>query len=374
MKALPEVWGGLECTVNRVHDRYFDQCLRNGHCDRPEDLEAFAALGIKALRYPTLWETVAPNGLENADWSWPDLRLPRLRELGVRPIVGLVHHGSGPKHTSLVDPAFPSGLAAYARAVAERFPWVSEYTPVNEPLTTGRFSGLYGHWFPHGKDHATFARALLVQCRAVVESMRTIREVNPAAKLVQTEDMGRTYGTPLLSYQVEFENQRRWLSLDLLCGRVDRSHPFWEHLLSWGAGQAELEFFLENPTPPDVVGLNYYLTSDRVLDERLEHYPEWSHGGNGRHQYADVEAVRVRPEGMAGHELILQQAWDRYRLPVAFTEVHLGSTREEQLRWLLEAWEAVKNVQARGGDVRALTVWSLLGAYDWNTLVTAERG
>ena len=30
-----------------------------------------------------------------------------LREAGVTPIAGLVHHGSGPRDTSLLDPAFP---------------------------------------------------------------------------------------------------------------------------------------------------------------------------------------------------------------------------------------------------------------------------
>src|SRR3954468_22578632 len=105
-----QLWGGLECTVNRVRDRYFSQMERNGHDRRPSDLERFASLGIRAIRYPVLWERTAPNGPESADWSWPDERLSRLRELGVSPIAGLVHHGSGPPHTSLLDPNFATGL------------------------------------------------------------------------------------------------------------------------------------------------------------------------------------------------------------------------------------------------------------------------
>src|SRR3954452_8512515 len=90
-----ELWGGVECTVNRVHDRYHSQLERSGHDTRIEDLDLFAELGIKALRYPVLWERTAPTGLEDADWSWPDARLERLRALGIEPIVGLLHHGSG---------------------------------------------------------------------------------------------------------------------------------------------------------------------------------------------------------------------------------------------------------------------------------------
>src|SRR5918998_5103610 len=102
-----EVWAGVECTVNRVGDEYYDQLERSGHARRGEALALFAALGARAVRYPVLWERTAPDGLETADWSWADARLARLRELSVRPVVGLLHHGSGPAHTSLVDPAFP---------------------------------------------------------------------------------------------------------------------------------------------------------------------------------------------------------------------------------------------------------------------------
>jgi dTDP-4-dehydrorhamnose reductase len=119
-----ELWAGVECTVNRVGDDFFDQLELNGHATRIEDLDLFAGLGVRAMRYPVLWERTAPESSGQIDWSWPDERLGRLQELGIRPIVGLVHHGSGPRHTNLLDPAFPEKLAAYARRVAERYPWV----------------------------------------------------------------------------------------------------------------------------------------------------------------------------------------------------------------------------------------------------------
>ncbi|HUQ31878.1 MAG TPA: family 1 glycosylhydrolase [Pyrinomonadaceae bacterium] len=365
-----ELWAGVECTVNRVRDSFFDQLELNGHAGRVEDLDLFAALGVRSLRYPVLWERTAPRGLKSADWSWADERLARLRELGVNPIVGLVHHGSGPRFTSLIDPLFPEKLAAYARAVAMRFPWVEHYTPVNEPLTTARFSGLYGHWYPHHTSDLTFARALLNQCRAVALSMRAIREINPQAKLVQTEDLGKTFSTRRLTYQAEFENERRWLTYDLLTGRLTRGHLMWWYLRSTGINEAELDWFEDNACPPDIIGVNHYLTSERFLDERLHRYPVSTHGGNGRNMYADVEAVRVCAEGIAGPRALLKEAWQRYQLPLAVTEAHLGCTREEQLRWLKEVWEAARSLRLEGGDVRAVTAWSLLGAYDWNSLLT----
>jgi dTDP-4-dehydrorhamnose reductase len=370
-----ELWGGIECTVNRVRDEYFSQMERSGHASRLEDLERIAALGIRAVRYPALWERTAPLGLEAADWSWLDSRLPRLRELRVTPIAGLVHHGSGPRHTSLVHPGFAPGLAQYAGAVARRYPWLEWYTPVNEPLTTARFSALYGVWYPHARDPRAFKDALLNECRATVLAMREIRRVNPAAKLLQTDDLGKTYSTPLLAYQAEFLNELRWLGWDLLCGRVRRGHALWDYLREQcGASDGELLWFADNPCPPDLLGVNYYITSERYLDENEERYPPPYRGGNGRHRFADIETARCLAHPTGGLKALLGEAWERYRLPLAITEAHIDAPRDDQLRWLAGIWRSAHEARGAGADVRAMTVWALFGSYDWNCLVQECRG
>ena len=373
-RAAVEMWGGLECTVNRVRDRWFDQVARSGHDVRLDDLDRFAALGLHAVRYPVLWERLAPRSLDSIDWTPSDERLTRLRKLGLRPIVGLLHHGSGPSYTSLADERFPTKLARFARAVAERYPWVTDFTPVNEPLTTARFSGLYGHWYPHGRSDRQYVRALLNELRGTVLAMSAIREVIPGARLIQTEDCGQTSGTPRTGRQVEHEGHRRWLTWDFLTGRVTAKHPLWPFLVSAGMTADDQAFFANHPCPPDMLGLNYYVTSDRHLDDRRARYPATTHGGNGVLRYADVEAVRAGPKGIVGHEAHLVAAWERYRLPVAITEVHLACTREEQLRWLVESWRGAHRALARGADVKAVTAWALLGSFDWDSLVTRDAG
>lgn len=371
----PELWAGPECTLVRVGSTYRDEFALIGHGGRLEDLDVLAACGVQALRYPVLWERVAPEAPGRCNWLWADARLNRLRNLGLRPIVGLLHHGSGPRYTNLLDPAFPVLLADYAARVAERYPWVESWTPLNEPLTTARFSGLYGLWYPHKRIDRAFVRALINQCRAVVLAMRAVRRVNPAARLVQTEDLAKTYSTKLLRYQATFENHRRWLTFDLLCGRVTEQHPLWGYLRGAGAGAEELGFFLEQEDgAPDILGINHYVTSERFLDQRLGRYPPASHGGNGRHRYADVEAVRVRAAGIAGPQALLAEAWQRYRLPLAVTEVQLACSREEQLRWFIEVWKAAGALRRRGVDVVAVTMWAVFGAVDWDSLLTRDRG
>ncbi|HYG24330.1 MAG TPA: sugar nucleotide-binding protein [Verrucomicrobiae bacterium] len=365
-----ELWGGIECSANRVGDKYFNQLERSGHISRIEDLGLLARLGVRTLRYPILWEHSASGTF---DWSWIDERMLRLRELNIAPIVGLVHHGSGPAHTSLLDSNFPDGLARHARAVAERYPWVRYFNPVNEPLATARFSCLSGHWHPHYRDTAAFSRALVNQCRAVQLAVAEIRNIIPEAQLVQTENIGKTYSTEPVGYQADFENERRWLTFDLLSGRCDSSHPMWDYLSGCRVSIDALEALLAAPCRPDILGINYHLTGERFLDEKLQNYPERSHAGNGKHAYADVSAVRVCAPGIGGVYQVVKEAWERYRSAIAITEVHLGSTRDEQLRWFMDVWHAGQLLRREGVDLRAITMWALLGAYDWDSLLTRSE-
>lgn len=367
-----ELWGGIECTVNRVGDEFFCQLSRSGHIERSSDLDLLASLGLSAIRYPILWEKCAPHGFDSIDWSWPDARLNQLRELKIKPVVGLVHHGGGPRSTSLVDAEFAPGLARWAGLVAQRYPWIHAYTPVNEPVTTARFSTLYGFWFPHARDDRAFARAMVNQCRATVLSMREIRRFNPDALLIQNDDIGEVYSTPAMEYQAKFENARRWLSFDLLCGRVVAGHTMHHYLRWYGISDEELDWFAANPCPPDVIGLDHYVTSNRFLDEHVEAYPRQARGSNGQHEYVDVEAVRVDLPRLASVRDLLRETWQRYQKPVAITEAHLGCTREEQMRWLQEVWQNAQQARREGIPVQAVTAWSLLGSHDCDSMLTRE--
>lgn len=370
-----EIWGGVECTVARVGDDFRDLLVDTGHHDRPEDLDAIAALGIRTLRHPLLWEHVAPHRAEDRNWHWYDDRLARLTKLGITPIAGLLHHGSGPRYTNLLDPEFPELLANYAEAVSRRYPNIEWFTPVNEPVTTARFSCLYGLWYPHRKDDKSFLLALFNECYATALAMARIRAITPTARLVQTEDIGKTFSTPLLRYQADYQNERRWLSLDLLCGRVDRSHSWFGSFQAAGVPDARLQEMVERSCPPDIIGVNYYLTTDRFIDQRRNRYPQCNWGGNGVHAYADIEATRVARADLAiGVTARLREAWRRYCLPLAITEVHNGCTREEQLRWLAEVHDSAVELRRDGVDLRAIAPWAVVGSVDWHAMLTRRDG
>src|SRR5689334_17117565 len=87
-----EIWGGIECTINRVGDNFYDQLVYADHYNRLGDLDLIAGLGIKKIRYPVLWEKHLSSPDAKIDWRWANERLEHLRKNGIDPIAGLTHH------------------------------------------------------------------------------------------------------------------------------------------------------------------------------------------------------------------------------------------------------------------------------------------
>jgi dTDP-4-dehydrorhamnose reductase len=374
-KPALELWGGVECSVVRLGDAFRSQLVETGHWSRLADIDAIAELGIKAVRYPILWETVAPESPNELDFSWHDERLERLQKHGIRVIAGLLHHGSGPRYTELLNADFPRLFADYAGKVAKRYPFLDLWNPINEPLTTARMSFLYGHWYPHLNDRGASLRAVVNQCVAIMDAMAAVRSVNGASQLLVSEDVPKTFATEPLQYQADHENQRRWLTFDLLSGRVVPGHYYYEDMVANGVSEQSLERLATGAGTPDILGFDHYLTSERYLDHRVSRYPDEMPGSNGTDTYVDVEAVRIaKLTNDVGPAKRLRELWERYELPIAITEVHHGCTREEQLRWLVEMWSAAEKERARGADIRAVTLWALFGVVDWRSLLTRREG
>ncbi len=306
-------------------------------------LDLIASLGIRTLRVPLTWGRVAPHGLLCPDWRWADERLERMRALGIKPVLTLVQRGACPA----LDAAFAEGLAELAAAVAERYPWVTGWTPVDAPLSLA---------LEQAGEQAQL-RALCRLLRGTALAMEAVRAVNAAAQLVQSEAFRATHATPALRWRAEVQNELRWASLDLLTGRFERNAALQAARVH---GSLEAEALGELCCSPDLVVLDYGLERERLLDER----GDVPHGGG---------AELVGPLGA------LQVAWRRFGLPLALeteppsplvgeragvrgpSSERRYSTRDDQLRWLDETHRAVEQAQAEGVDAKALVVTPLLG-------------
>jgi dTDP-4-dehydrorhamnose reductase len=364
--SLPfEIWASPEPTYARIDASSFrDQLAETGHADRFTDIDLLASLGATAARYPVLWERTAPHAPEDVDLAWARPRLEGLRDRGVEPIVTLLHHGSGPAHTSLVDPAFPELFARYAGAIARAFPWVRRWTPINEPLTTARFATLYGHWYPNATADAAFARAIVNEALAMLLGMQAIRRYNPRAEFVITEDLqsfavrGDVRDARLTSF-VAHKRERMYLSIELVAGNVLAGHPMYEYLTrTCGISAAELARVAREARAPDLVGWNYYPNSERTLS------------------YDERGAIRNEPARLYGPispRPLLRAAHARIGLPFGISEVHVNANEDDRVAWLRARTDDLVGLHAAGFPVRMLGAWAAFGLVDWDSLLTRRE-
>jgi len=354
-----EFWASPEPTIARIDaERYRDQRAETGHLERDDDIALLRDLGIHATRYPVLWESCAPERPDARSYAWESRRLALLNRAGIEPIVTLLHHGSGPRYTSLVDPSFPELFAAYAAATAREFPWIRRWTPVNEPLTTARFATLYGVWYPNLRDERAFGRALVHETLGFLLAAARIADIIPGAEFMVTEDLQSfaSADAPSQAY-AEFKRQRSFLSIDMLCGRVDRAHPLWDYLVrACDVSSAALDRVRSLARPPDMLGWNYYPNSERALRSRPD-------GSIENRPLRDATLARLDPRAL------LRAAWTRYRLPLALSEVHVAGSELERVRWLMQRYDDVTALRSEGVDVRAFGAWAAFGMVDWSSLL-----
>lgn len=352
-----EIWASPEPTIARIDaTTYRDQSRETGHDERDGDLDLLASLGISATRYPVLWERVSPHA-GVLDLSWARRRLERLRELEIEPVVTLLHHGSGPQRTSLVDPDFPEHFAAYAGQVAAAFPWIRRWTPINEPLTTARFSALYGVWYPNTvADDAAFGTAIVNEALGMLLAMEAIRQHNPRAEFVITEDLQSfTARDAGVADFVAHKRRRMYLSIELVMGRVDSAHELYGYLTqTCGVPPTRLARIRAHASAPDLIGWNYYPNSERAL----------SSGPNGT-----VVNEPLRVHAPISPEPLLRAAHARIGLPFGISEVHINGDAAARIAWFEARAADLLALAGDGLPVRMLGSWAAFGMVDWDSLL-----
>jgi dTDP-4-dehydrorhamnose reductase len=359
-----EIWASPEPTVARIDAAtYRDQLEETGHGNRGGDYARLAMLDVDATRFPILWERTAPGDPAQPELGWARARLSVLEAVGIEPVVTLLHHGSGPAHTSLLDPQFPEKLAAYARAIAAAFPWIVRWTPINEPLTTARFSTLYGLWYPNRtQDDEAFGHALAHEVLGMLLAMEAIRESVPDASFVLTEDLqGFDALDAGIAEYVAHKRERRYLSVELAMGRVVEGHPLYRYLReTCGVAQALLQRIVDHAYAPDILGWNYYPNSERVLRSNGSPF-----GENLPRVVHEPGSISPRP--------LLREAHERLGLAFGLSEVHVNAGEAARVRWLVQRYDDLSALAEEGLPVRMLGAWAAFGLVDWDSLLTRRE-
>ena len=320
-----------------------------------KDFDLVDELGIRFLRYgPPIHTTFVGPG--KYDWSFADVTFQDLRRRDIAPIVDLCHFGVPDWLGNFQNPEFPEFFAQYARAFAQRFPWVQLYTPINEMYVCATFSALYGWWNEQLSSDRAFVTALKYIVKANVLAMEAILEIRPDAIFIQSESSEYYHAeNPAAIRPAEIMNAKRFLSLDLNYGRRVNSDMF-EYLMENGMTKEEYHFFLHgNLKHHCIMGNDYYKTNE--------------------HRVAPDGSTRASGE-IFGYHAITTQYYDRYHLPVMHTETNLweGPERDEAVNWLHKEWANVLRVRNDGVPIVGFTWYSLTDQVDWDSALRENSG
>ncbi len=346
---------GIECSNPTIdHGRTRRDLLAEcGHYERwREDLALTRELGLLVLRYGLpIHKTFLGSG--KYDWEFADLVMGEMRRLGITPILDLLHFGLPDWIGNFQNPELPVLFASYCGAVAERYPWVRYYTPVNEIYVTAKSSTLDGIWNEQLKTDRGFVTAMKHLVAASILGTQAIAAKRPDCVIVQSESAEYIHEVKASqSSEVALTNKRRFISLDLLY-----AHPpdadICHYLGDNGLTREEYDWFMAGEPPGyQIMGNDYYGRNEHILK------PDGS---------------MCPAEDVMGWYQITKEYWRRYKKPVMHTETNVFDP-EKAPTWLWKQWINILQMRSDGVPVLGFTWYSLIDQIDWDIALAKKRG
>lgn len=348
---------GIECSYPTIdHGTWrLDELESTGHYRYwRRDLELVRELGLRYLRYgPPYYRTSPARG--KFDWCFTDDVAAAMQELGIVPIMDLCHFGVPDWLENFQNPELPEALAEYAGAFARRYPWVKLYTPVNEMYVAARGSTLDGIWNEQIRSDDAYVRATCNLAKANVLAIQAILKERPDAIFINSES-SEFYQACCPDGRIrqiaDFENQRRFIALDLLYHHPLRADVY-QYMLDHGMSRAEYEWFMnQDVSRRAVLGVDYYEWNEKLINAA-----------------GHVEGLGE----LFGWYVITMQYYERYQRPVMHTETNTQNATQAP-GWLWRQWHNVQLIRKAGVPVIGFTWYSLQDQVDWDIGLSKSRG
>ncbi|GAB3618311.1 family 1 glycosylhydrolase [Okibacterium endophyticum] len=352
---------GLEdtfITQTRPGERELDEYELTQHYDQwHADLGLMREAGASMARWGIPWHRVNP-AEGKWDWAWIDRVADRFEEVGVTPIVDLMHYGT-PRwlEREFLNPDYPARVAEYSAMVAERYRGrFTCFTPLNEPMLNAIYCGLYGYWPPYAEGDTGLVSLISALSRGIVLAQRQIVDaVGDEATFVHVEaSFPFEADAPEAEDEAGFLRERAFIIQDLVTGKVGADHQLLGFLNRNGMDDDVIAWAADNAVQPDVMGVNYYPAGQTEIVSVTDPH----HGGPG-------DFRRRRNAWTDGLERVLETFADRYGRPVFLTETAFTGPGREGIDWLDASVAAVRAMRERGRDVVGYTWWSLIDMYEW---------
>lgn len=340
---------GIECSYPTTEKGRWrrDEMDATGHYELwPRDLELSRELGITHIRYgPPLHLIFAGPG--QYDWSWCDRAMRDMEQFGPEPIVDLCHFGVPAWLGDFQNEEIVPALTDYASAFARRYPWVRFYTPVNEMYVCARMSALEGVWNEQRADEGSFIRAAVNIASACIHMTKAILRERADAIFINSESGEFTQSCcpgPEIQQIADFDNERRYLTLDLIYSH-NVSSAMRECLREYGVTDERYAWFMANKAPRrTVLGVDYYEWNEKLIDQEGQ-----------RHALGEL----------FGWYVIATQYWERYRRTMMHTETNRIDAADAP-RWLWRQWHNVQLLRSAGVPIIGFTWYSLTDQVDWD--------
>lgn len=340
---------GIECSYPTIDGGRWriDQLKETKHYENWRlDLKLVRDLGLRYLRYGPPLHLIF-EGQGKYDWTFTDRVCEVMQQLEIIPIMDLCHFGVPDWLENFQNGELPQRLSEYAAAFAKRYSWVQFYTPVNEMYVTARMSALDGVWNEQLRSDDAFVRATCNLAKASVLIMQAIQRERPDAVFINSES-SEFYQACCPDREIrriaDFENQRRFIALDLLYGVPVRS-DIYAYLLDHGVSREEYQWFMDQDvTRRAILGVDYYEWNEKLIN---------SDG---------------KPENLGelfGWYVITDQYYERYKRPVMHTETNTPDA-DDAPAWLWRQWHNVQLIRQNGVPVVGFTWYSLQDQVDWN--------
>ena len=345
---------GIECSYPTIeHGRVRrDELAECGHYERwREDLGLVRELGVRVLRYGLplhkVWQ-----GEGRYDWSFADEVMGEMRRLGITPILDLLHFGVPDWLGNFQNPELPVLFRGYCSAVAERYPWVRYYTPVNEAYVTARNSGKLGIWNEQLKSDRGFVTALKHLQASSILGCHAIAERRHDAVIIQSESAEYIHEMRATeSDHTRLANKAKFLGLDLLYG-VSPDAEMALFALDNGMTRAEYDWFMRGDPPGyQVLGIDYYGRNEHIIKP---------------------DGAKFEAEDVMGWRSIARDYWERYRKPLMHTETNVFDA-DAACSWLWKQWVNVLSVRQEGVPVLGFTWYSLTDQIDWDSQLAEKN-
>ena len=349
---------GIECSYptiagpngTSIRRDLLEEC-RHYACYR-EDLGLVKELGLKVLRYglPYYRTHVGPG---RYNWDFADEAMHEIQRLGITPVLDLLHFGVPEWLGDFQNPELPTYFAEYAGAVAERYPWVRFYTPVNEIYVTARLSALEGKWNERLSDPRAYVTATKHLVAADILATHALAKRRPDLIVVQSESAEYTHEARAVpTPEITLRNKLRFLALDLLYAHTPDT-DVGLYCLDNSLTRAEYDWFMRGEPPGyQILGMDYYGRNECIV------LPDGSTSTG---------------EDVLGWFEIMREYYDRYRKPVMHTETNVFDANAASA-WLWKQWANILRMRSMGVPVLGFTWYSLIDQVDWDTQLTEQRG